>query len=219
MAYALRLSADELARYRMMAERARAHEQQLWELAGLVTGARVADVGCGPGAMVVILAEIVGPSGHVVGIDGDEQAVKTAQAALATVGAANAEVRTGRADATGLAQASFDASYYGMCWRTTAALKTALSSTSLSWSAPAAGCTWSMWTCSPSALPHHCLRLTTSRHATFSGTSNRATTSAWAAGWPAWDAQRDWWSTRSAAGSRSPSCHRVCAVPPGLLGK
>ncbi|HEV7830535.1 MAG TPA: methyltransferase domain-containing protein [Pseudonocardiaceae bacterium] len=109
MIYALRLSDDELARYRMMADRARAHEHELWELAGLAAGARVADVGCGPGAMVLTLAEIVGPGGHVVGIDGDEQAVKTAQAALATVGAANAEVRTGRADGTGLAEASFDA--------------------------------------------------------------------------------------------------------------
>ncbi len=43
MSYALRLSDDELARYRIMA--ARAQEADLWELAGLTAGARVADVG------------------------------------------------------------------------------------------------------------------------------------------------------------------------------
>lgn len=80
MTYALRLSDDELARYRMMTQRARELEADLWELAGLASGARIADIGCGPGAMVAELAEIVGPAGHVVGVDGDEQAVEAARA-------------------------------------------------------------------------------------------------------------------------------------------
>lgn len=109
MAYALQLSDDELARYRMMADRAQAQEADLWELAGLASGARVADVGCGPGAMLVKLAEIVGPGGHVVGVDGDEQAVQTAAAVLAATGMRNAEVRLGRAEDSGLPEASFDA--------------------------------------------------------------------------------------------------------------
>jgi ubiquinone/menaquinone biosynthesis C-methylase UbiE len=109
MTYALRLSADELARYRMMAQRAQAQEADLWELAGLLPGAQVADVGCGPGAMVATLAEIVGPGGHVVGVDGDEQAVETARALLAAAAVTNAEVQAGQADDTGLAEASFDA--------------------------------------------------------------------------------------------------------------
>ncbi|MGH3695292.1 MAG: methyltransferase domain-containing protein [Pseudonocardiaceae bacterium] len=109
MAYSLQLSDDELARYRMMADRAQAQEADLWHLAGLAPGARVADVGCGPGAMLVKLAEIVGPSGYVVGVDGDEQTVQTARAALATTGVRNAEVRLGRAEDSGLPEASFDA--------------------------------------------------------------------------------------------------------------
>ena len=73
--YALRLSDDELGRYRMMAARARAEEGDLWTQAGIVPGARVADVGCGPGAMLVTLAEVVGPTGHVIGVDADPAAV------------------------------------------------------------------------------------------------------------------------------------------------
>jgi SAM-dependent methyltransferase len=110
--YALRLSDDELGRYRMMAARARADEGDLWTLAGLVPGARVADVGCGPGAMLVTLAEVVGPTGHVVGVDADPAAVSAARAALAAarLGAAVAPgaVRYGRAESTGLPPGSVD---------------------------------------------------------------------------------------------------------------
>ena len=111
--YALRLSDDELGRYRMMAARARAEEGDLWTLAGLVPGARVADVGCGPGAMLVTLAEVVGPTGHVVGVDADPAAVAAARAALAgarlsDTPVAPGDVRPGRADSTGLPPGSVD---------------------------------------------------------------------------------------------------------------
>jgi SAM-dependent methyltransferase len=110
--YALRLSDDELGRYRMMAARARAEEGDLWARAGLVPGARVADVGCGPGAVLVALAEVVGPAGHVVGVDADPDAVAAARAALAAArlrgAVAPGAVWQGRAEATGLVPASVD---------------------------------------------------------------------------------------------------------------
>jgi SAM-dependent methyltransferase len=107
--YALRLSDDELGRYRMMAAMARADEGDLWTLAGLVPGARVVDVGCGPGAMLVALAEVVGPTGHVTGVDADPDAVGAARAALTAAGIdGTGEVRQGRADATGLPPGSVD---------------------------------------------------------------------------------------------------------------
>jgi SAM-dependent methyltransferase len=110
--YALRLSDDELGRYRMMAERARAEEGDLWALAGLLPGARVADVGCGPGAMLVALAEVVGPSGNVVGVDADPAAVTAARSALAAArqrgAVASGTVQQGRAEATGLTLGSVD---------------------------------------------------------------------------------------------------------------
>lgn len=108
MTYALRLSDDEHARYRMMAESAREQETDLWRLAGLVPGALVADVGCGPGAMLAVLAETVGPDGQVTGVDADETAVAAARAVLRHRGLTNGEVLVGQADATGLPPASFD---------------------------------------------------------------------------------------------------------------
>lgn len=42
---------------------------RLWERAGLRTGMRVIDVGCGPGHAALDMAEIVGPTGSVVGVD------------------------------------------------------------------------------------------------------------------------------------------------------
>ena len=106
--YALRLSDDELARYHLMAEHARAHESELWARAGVGPGARIADVGCGPGAILALLAEAVGSEGQVVGLDSDESAVAAASALIASTGLTNASVRVGKADDTGLPEAGFD---------------------------------------------------------------------------------------------------------------
>jgi 2-polyprenyl-3-methyl-5-hydroxy-6-metoxy-1,4-benzoquinol methylase len=78
--YALRLTDAEIGRYRMMAEQARTAEADLWRLAGIGPGARVADLGCGPGALLPALAAEVGPTGHVTGVDGDPAAVGAATA-------------------------------------------------------------------------------------------------------------------------------------------
>jgi tRNA A58 N-methylase Trm61 len=37
--------------------------------AGLQPGMRVADLGCGVGTVTALLAELVGPTGHVIGVD------------------------------------------------------------------------------------------------------------------------------------------------------
>jgi len=104
--YSLELGKVELARYRFMAARARASEADLWTKVGIVSGARVADIGCGPGSVLELLAQIVGPQGHVSGVDADPDAI--AAAASATASAANVDLRVGRADATGLEAGSCD---------------------------------------------------------------------------------------------------------------
>jgi SAM-dependent methyltransferase len=106
--YPLELDQAEVERYRMMAEQARAAEADLWERAGMVAGARVADVGCGPGAMLPALAAAVGPHGRVTALDADPEAVAAASALVAAAGLANVTVREGRAEETGLAAGSLE---------------------------------------------------------------------------------------------------------------
>ena len=106
--YALTLSDDELGRYRLMAERAHAGEADLWSLAGVGAGARVADVGCGPGAVSALLAELVGPDGHVSAVDAGAEAVAAARATVAATGLGNVTVSQADASDTGLEPGSFD---------------------------------------------------------------------------------------------------------------
>ena len=46
-------------------------EAEAWARAGIVPGARVADIGCGPGAITAEIVRIVGAEGEVVGVDRD----------------------------------------------------------------------------------------------------------------------------------------------------
>lgn len=107
MTYALRLSPEERARYRFMAEAASAAEADEWAMAGIGAGARVADIGCGPGAMLRVLAETVGPDGRADGVDQDAEAVAAAQEEIA--GLPQASVRPGAATSSGLEPGSYDA--------------------------------------------------------------------------------------------------------------
>jgi len=107
--YALELDPGEVERYRMMAEQARAAEADLWELAGIGPGARVGDVGCGPGALLPALSAAVGPDGGVQAVDADPDAVAAARALVAAAALGNVTVTQGRADHTGLEEGSLDA--------------------------------------------------------------------------------------------------------------
>src|SRR4051794_1819993 len=95
--YPLQLSDAELARYRFMAETAARYEGPLWAAAGVVEGAVVADIGCGPGAVSVVLAQLVGPTGRVVAVDRDPAAADAARANAARAWADNVAVGVGDA--------------------------------------------------------------------------------------------------------------------------
>src|SRR3954471_12028862 len=106
--YTLAMSDAEVARYRMMASSALRLEAAQLRAAGVVPGAVVADVGCGPAAMSVEMAAEVGPTGRIIGIERDEQALATARSLVKRRGVTNVEVRAGNAANTGIEPGSVD---------------------------------------------------------------------------------------------------------------
>src|SRR6516162_648152 len=78
--------------------------------AGLRRGMRVADVGCGVGMVTALLAGLVGPEGHVVGIDASAAQLAQARERLPT-GGTNVSFVEASATDTGLPPASFDLVY------------------------------------------------------------------------------------------------------------
>jgi ubiquinone/menaquinone biosynthesis C-methylase UbiE len=75
----------------------------------LVPGAEVLDVGCGSGASTLPAAEIVGPRGHVVGIDLAERLLELGRAKAANHGLINIEFRHADMEDLGFADGAFDA--------------------------------------------------------------------------------------------------------------
>ena len=56
---------------------------------------RVLDLGSGAGHVALLAARLVGPEGHVVGIERDPQAVASARERAAAAGVANVEFLIG----------------------------------------------------------------------------------------------------------------------------
>jgi SAM-dependent methyltransferase len=106
--YTLALSEGEVERYRLMAAQAREDESADWARVGVAPGATVADVGCGPAAVSVVLAEIVGPEGRVIAVERDTQALAEGRVLLQQAGATNVDLRAGDAADTGIDAASVD---------------------------------------------------------------------------------------------------------------
>jgi SAM-dependent methyltransferase len=62
-----------------------------WSLGRLALGERVLDLGSGAGTDSLIAAEMVGPNGHVTGVDMTPEMLAKARAAAAEMGAANVD--------------------------------------------------------------------------------------------------------------------------------
>ena len=76
--------------------------------AGIVSGMRVLDIGCGMGDVTLLVAQLVGPAGRVVSIDLDEASIDTANKRASAVGLDNTTFR--RADISTFTDAKpFDA--------------------------------------------------------------------------------------------------------------
>jgi 2-polyprenyl-3-methyl-5-hydroxy-6-metoxy-1,4-benzoquinol methylase len=76
--YALGHSQRELHRLSRQAQAYEPFTRQLFLQAGIAPGMRVLDVGCGGGDVALLVADLVGPGGEVVGIDRVSSAVQWA---------------------------------------------------------------------------------------------------------------------------------------------
>jgi SAM-dependent methyltransferase len=79
--------------------------------AGLKPGMTVADFGCGVGATTCMLAEMVGPSGHVTGVDLSTSQLEQGRNLCKAQGITNATFVEASATASGLPRNSFDLVY------------------------------------------------------------------------------------------------------------
>jgi SAM-dependent methyltransferase len=77
--------------------------------AGLAPGMRVLDLGSGAGNVAMIAADLVGPSGAVVGVERDPEAVDRARRLISETGPANIEYRVGDVQTLEGVEAGFDA--------------------------------------------------------------------------------------------------------------
>src|SRR5262245_59755378 len=78
--------------------------------AGLQPGMRVAGLGCGVGTVTALLAELVGPTGRVVGVDASGEQIAQARRLLPR-GVSNVSFVEASATDTGLATGSLDLVY------------------------------------------------------------------------------------------------------------
>ena len=99
---------DELANVPDTAVESFAGVANPWKLGRLEQGERVLDLGSGAGTDSLIAAQMVGPNGHVTGIDMTQQMLAKARAAAAEMGTTHVEFVETEAERLPFSDASFD---------------------------------------------------------------------------------------------------------------
>jgi SAM-dependent methyltransferase len=84
---------------------------EAWERGGFRPGARLLDLGCGPGWATLDLAQLVGPRGSVLGVDVSERFIDGLRARAASLGMEHVEARVQDLDALDVPSGSFDGAY------------------------------------------------------------------------------------------------------------
>jgi len=106
--YFLGHSVVEQQRLQQQARELADESRRFFQQIAIPAAARVVEIGCGPQGCLGILADRVGPTGAVVGVEMSEHAVELARRFVAERGLTNVEVRHGNGKTTGLPRASFD---------------------------------------------------------------------------------------------------------------
>jgi ubiquinone/menaquinone biosynthesis C-methylase UbiE len=91
--YALGHSDPEIERLQIQAKCLEGVTRRLVFDSGIRRGMRVLDLGCGVGDVSMLIAETVGPTGAVVGIDREQRAIETARARAEERGVSSSERR------------------------------------------------------------------------------------------------------------------------------
>ena len=77
--YVLGRSPQEYARLTLQSRILRPYTERYFRAAGIAPGMRVLDVGSGMGDVAMLAADVVGPGGHVVGVDRDAAVLENAR--------------------------------------------------------------------------------------------------------------------------------------------
>jgi 2-polyprenyl-3-methyl-5-hydroxy-6-metoxy-1,4-benzoquinol methylase len=88
-AYVFGSSATEITRLQQLGELLQPTTHQALREAGIAEGMNVLDIGCGPGSVTFLAAELVGPAGSVAGVDRDPAMLATARAHALSSGQPN----------------------------------------------------------------------------------------------------------------------------------
>jgi ubiquinone/menaquinone biosynthesis C-methylase UbiE len=99
--YILGHSPHEIRRLILQADLLRPTTDRLLKTAGIGPGMRVLDLGCGAGDVSILTAELIGPSGSVVGIDRNPEVIALASKRAATTGLRNVVFKNVALDAFG----------------------------------------------------------------------------------------------------------------------
>jgi SAM-dependent methyltransferase len=109
--YILATGGKEVERLRLLQEVYGPNSEALLRRAGLREGLRVVEIGCGSGNVACWLAQQVGASGSVVGIDNSPDQIDQARAQAKARGINNVDFQVGDANSLALPEGTFDLAY------------------------------------------------------------------------------------------------------------
>jgi SAM-dependent methyltransferase len=109
--YVLATGQADVERLRILQDLYGPGSRDLLSRAGLAKGRRIAVLGCGSGNMSCWIAEQVGPTGSVVGVDASPEQVEQSRTLASRLGLSNASFIVADVRAPGLPAESFDLAY------------------------------------------------------------------------------------------------------------